>query len=78
MKRLDHLNLKVKTQVIYYQTQSDDLGIEFATSDKRISFNDAKKILDERGLVYDEVLRVKYENHQLKIPSEDFEKYLTI
>ena len=78
MKRLDHLKFNVKVQVIYYQTQSDDLGIEFAQSPKRITLNEAKDILDSRGLLYDEVLRVKYENHDIKLTSEEFEKLLTI
>ena len=40
--------------------------------------NDAKDIVDSRGLLYDEVLRVKYENHDIKLTSEEFEKLLTI
>lgn len=68
--------VKVKFQNIYYQTDEDSLGIEYATSDKRITINEATDILIERGIEFKEVLRVKYEYIELDIPLNELENYI--
>lgn len=76
MERTNILKFKNKVQAIYYQTTKDELGIELATSPKRITLNEAKEILNQRNLEYDEVLRVKYEYVNVKIPTEEFKNYI--
>lgn len=69
------LLLKSKVQVIYYQTSQDDLGVAYATSEKRITIDEAFDILLEREKECKEVLKVKYENMEVELPIEVFEKY---
>ena len=68
--------VKVKVQSIYFQTPKDDLGITYATSDKRITIDEAQDILLDRQVECKEVLKVKYEFVELELPLETFEKYI--
>ena len=71
-----HILLNVKVQAIYYQTDTDELGITYATSDKRITVAESSDILLERQIRYKEVLKVKYEFIELEIPLNDLENYI--
>jgi len=71
---MDNILLKVKVQSIYFQTRKDELGISYATSDKRITIDEAQDILLDREIEYKEVLKVKYEFIELELPLEDLEK----
>lgn len=73
---MDHILLKVKVQSIYYRTRKDDLGISYATSDKRITISEAEDILLDRKIEFKEVLKVKYEFLELEIPLNEFENYI--
>ena len=73
---MDNILLKVRVQVIYYQTRKNDLGISYATSDKRITIAEAEDILVDREVEFEEVLKVKYEYVDLEVPLDDFENYL--
>ena len=73
---MDHILLKVKVQAIYYQTKEDELGISYATSDKRITIAEAENILLDRDIHYKEVLKVKYEFIELEIPLSNLENYI--
>lgn len=73
---MDHIVLKVKVQSIYFQTRNDDLGISYATSDKRITISEAEDILLDRNIEFKEVLKVKYEFIELEIPLNEFENYI--
>lgn len=75
-KFMDNILLKVRVQVIYYQTRKNDLGISYATSDKRITIAEAEDILVDREVEFEEVLKVKYEYVDLEVPLDDFENYL--
>ena len=44
------LKLKTRVQVIYYQSSELDLRQEYATSEKRISLDEAEDILKERNI----------------------------
>ena len=70
---MDNILLKVKVQSIYFQTRKDELGISYATSDKRITIDEAQDILLDREIEYKEVLKVKYEFIELELPLEDLE-----
>lgn len=70
--------VKVKTQVIYFQTQQDELGITYATSDKRITIAEAEEILIDRQIQFKEILKVKYEFQELEIPVNEYEKYIQL
>lgn len=72
----NHILLKVKVQVIYFQTRKDDLGISYATSDKRITISEAQDILLDRNIEYEEVLKVKYEFIEMEVPLENLENYI--
>lgn len=72
----DFILLKAKVQAIYYQTRENQLGIEHATSDKRITIIEAEDILLEREIPYEEVLKVKYEYTDLEIPLKEYENYI--
>ena len=72
----DTILLKVKVQVIYFQTKKDDLGISYATSDKRITIDEATDILLDREIEHKEVLKVKYEFVELEVPLSNFKDYL--
>ena len=71
---MDNILLKVKVQSIYFQTRKDELGISYATSDKRITIDEAQDILLDREIEYKEVLKVKYEFIEIELPLEDLEK----
>lgn len=73
---MDHILLKVRVQVIYYQTRKNELGITYSTSDKRITIAEAEDILLDRKIEYEEVLKVKYEYVDLEVPLKDFEDFL--
>ena len=68
--------LNVKVQAIYYQTDKDELGISYTTSEKRVTIAEAENILLDRQISYKEVLKVKYEYIELEIPLEDLESYI--
>lgn len=68
--------LKVKIQAIYFQTPKNELGISHATSDKRITIIEAEDILLNRGIEYDEILKVKYEDLEIEIPLNEYENYI--
>ena len=68
--------LKTKVQAIYYQSRKDDLGITYATSEKRITIAEAEEILTDREVEFKEVLKVKYETVDLEIPLTEFENYI--
>ena len=73
---MGNILLKVKVQSIYYRTRKDDLGISYATSDKRITISEAEDILLDRKIEFKEVLKVKYEFIELEIPLNEFENYI--
>ena len=72
----NNILLQVKVQAIYYQTDLDDLGISYATSDKRITIIESENILADREIDFKEVLKVKYEFIEMEIPLHDLESYL--
>lgn len=71
-----HILLNVKVQAIYYQTYQDELGITYATSEKRITVAESADILLDRQIRFKEVLKVKYEFIELEIPLNDLENYI--
>lgn len=73
---MDHILLNVRVQSIYFQTRDNDLGIEYATSDKRITIDEANNILTDREIECEEVLKVKYEYVELEIPLKEFNTYI--
>ena len=77
MNKMDqHILLNVKVQAIYFQTDQDELGITYATSEKRITVAESADILLDRQIKYKEVLKVKYEFIELEIPLNDLENYI--
>jgi len=72
----NNIILQVKVQAIYYRTDQDDLGISYATSEKRITISESENILLDRDIHYKEVLKVKYEYIKMEIPLYDLESYL--
>lgn len=73
---MDHILIKVKVQTIYFQTNENELGQEYATSEKRITIAEAENILLDRDIHYKEVLKVKYEYVEMEIPLSDFKNYI--
>lgn len=71
-----HILLNVKVQAIYFQTDEDELGITYATSEKRITISESEDILMNRQIRFKEVLKVKYEFIELEIPLNDLESYI--
>lgn len=76
MNILDSILLKVKVQIIYYQTHKEELGKSYATSNKRITVSEAESILEDRDVQYKEVLKVKYEYIELDVPLNELENYI--
>ena len=70
------LKLKTRVQVIYYQSDQSDLRKEYATSEKRISLDEAEEILQERNIAFEQIFKVQYERHTLELKSEEFENYI--
>ena len=70
------LQLKTRVQVIYYQSSELDLRQEYATSEKRISLDEAEEILRSRNIEFEQIFKVQYERHTLELKSEEFEKYI--
>lgn len=73
---MPNILIKAKVQLITYETPSGDLAQQYATSEKRISFSDAREILLERDIEFKEILKVKYENIQLDMTLQQFESNL--
>lgn len=73
---MQNILLNVRVQSIYFQTKENELGITHSTSEKRITITEAENILDEREMIYEEVLKVKYEYVELEVPLNEFEKYI--
>ena len=72
----DEMILNVKIQAIYFLTDQSELGITHATSEKRISIEEAKEILNDRKIVFEEILKVKYEDVTVTLPLAAYETYL--
>lgn len=72
----DVINLNPRLQVLYYLTQDDELGKEFATSEKRISLDEAESLLNHREVEFKELLKVKYEVIEIELSVEEFKKYI--
>ena len=70
------LQLKTRVQVIYYQSSELDLRQEYATSEKRISLDEAEEILQDRGIDFEQIFKVQYERHTLELKSEEFETHI--
>ena len=73
---MSHILLNTRVQSIYFQTRNNELGIEYSTSDKRITIDEAKNILTDREIECEEVLKVKYEYVELEIPLKQFNQYI--
>ena len=70
------LQLKTRVQVIYYQSSELDLRQEYATSEKRISLDEAEEILKDRNIVFEQIFKVQYERYTLELKSEEFETHI--
>ena len=70
------LQLKTRVQVIYYQSAELDLRQEYATSEKRISLDEAEEILQSRNIDFEQIFKVQYERHTLELKSEEFETHI--
>ena len=70
------LQLKTRVQVIYYQSAELDLRQEYATSEKRISLDEAEDILKERNIDFEQIFKVQYGRHTLQLKSEEFETHI--
>lgn len=66
--------LKTKLQLIYYQVDDETLGQFYCNSDKRITLDEAKQILEHEGISFKSVLRVKYRNVELELTDEQIKK----
>ena len=73
---IDKINLNPRLQVLYYLTQDDELGKEYATSEKRISLDEAEFLLINREVEFKELLKVKYEVIEIELTVEQFKKYI--
>ena len=73
---MKNILLKSKVQVIYFKSNKDELGISYATSEKRITIEEADNILKDREIDFDEILKVKYEDIELDIPLYDLNSYI--
>lgn len=73
---IDKINLNPRIQVVYYLTQDDELGKEFATSEKRISLDEAESLLNHREVEFKELLKVKYEVIEIELTVEEFKNYI--
>ena len=71
-----YILLNVKVQAIYYQTEEDELGISYATSNKRITIAESEEILLDRKIRFKEILKVKYEFIEMEIPLNNLENYI--
>ena len=74
--QLSKLELKTRVQVIYYQSAELDLRQEYATSEKRISLDEAEDILKERNIDFEQIFKVQYERHTIELKSAEFENYI--
>ena len=73
---MSKLELKTRVQVIYYQSSELDLRKEYATSEKRISLDEAEDILKERNISFEQIFKVQYERHTIELKSAEFENYI--
>ena len=71
-----HILLNVKVQAIYFKTDTDELGISYATSEKRITIAESEQILLDRKIRFKEILKVKYEFIEMEIPLNNLENYI--
>ena len=67
---IEKINLNPRLQVLYYLTEDDELGKEYATSEKRISLDEAEFLLINREVEFKELLKVKYEVIEIELTVE--------
>ena len=68
------VKLKTKLQLIYYQVDDETLGQHYCNSEKRITLDEARQILESENIDFKSVLRVKYRNVQLALTDEQIKK----
>lgn len=73
---MPQVELRAKVQVITYEYADGFLGKEYATSEKRISLQEAAEILNDREIEYKEIMKVKYEYITLKMSTESIGQYI--
>lgn len=72
------LIFKVRVQTIYYQTENGTLGKEYVTSSKRVSLDEANELLNVREVDFMEILKVKYENVDISMTTQEFEETILL
>ena len=69
------LNIGTRVQTIYYMNK-EDLGITYATHQKKLKLSEASEILKQRDLEHDKILKVEYEFLHLELDLNTFENNL--
>lgn len=71
------IRLKTKVQLIYYQVDENTLGQYYTNSPGRVTQDQAKKILEEHGIEFKTVLKVKYRNIEMELTDSDIKQAIT-
>lgn len=66
------IELKTKTQTIYYEDSEYNLAKFYHIADKRISEREAKTILSTNGIEYISILKILTESVSFVMEREDF------
>ena len=68
----------LRLQVIYYETDDEQLGKEYVTNEEnqRISLAQAEELLHQREIPFRDLLKVRFETLQLNMSLADFKKYI--
>ena len=71
----DEIKVSTRLQVIYYQKDNYELGIAYASGEKRVTIEEAQEILKRRKIPYTEILKVKYDTMTIDLPISELENY---
>lgn len=71
----DEIKVSTRLQVIYYQKDNHELGIAYASGEKRVTIEEAQKILKRRNIPFNEILKVKYDTMTIDLPISELENY---
>ena len=71
----DEIKVSTRLQVIYYQKDNYELGIAYASGEKRVTIEEAQKILKRRNIPFNEILKVKYDTMTIDLPISELENY---
>lgn len=68
--------IKAKRTILYYQDSNDTIKKHYIYRERKVTINQAKEYLEEKGIEYNSIISTLIENIELEIPIKEVEKYI--